>query len=302
MGFLSDLAGGGGNLSGFVADPSGLLGISDDPTFQRLADPLDLFGEAAGRAADEAAVIQEDAANRAITEEQRGRAAGQEFLAPFGGVGERAVELSGFLGDPQAQFEFLQNNPIFKLALENANRQTQQRAAAGGRLSAGDTLTQLSNNVLLSAQPLIQGQRQDIGNLLNLGTGIAQTQANVAIGEGTNVGNLLTDIGNIGAANVVAGQQARQRGAETGAQIAGSIFGFSDSRLKDSAEKTGVNEGGYDIWRWVWNKLAKDKFGLSGSSHGVMFSDVLERNPKAIKYHGGYGQVNYGMIGVKNGN
>lgn len=288
------------NLRGFLADPSGTLNISDDPTFQRLADPLDITGEGATQAANAAADEQESAAQLAISEERRSRALGQTFLEPFGGIGLRGVEESAFLADPQAQFEFLQNNPLFQLALENANQATLARGAARSRLSAGDTLTQLSNNVLLSAQPLIDRQRQDIGNLLNIGTGIAQTQANVAIGEGTNVGNLLTDIGNVKAADIIAGQQARQQGAETGAAIAGRIFGLSDSRLKSNAEIVGA-ENGFNLWKWDWNKTARDKFNLRGSATGVMFSEVLDKTPDAVTYRDGYGEVNYSMIGVQCG-
>lgn len=84
---------------------------------------------------------------------------------------------------------------------------------------------------MLSAQPLIGQQRQDINNLLNLGTGLAQTQANVAIGQGTNVGNLLTDIGASQAAGLVGGANARTQGAQNllnlGLQGAGAAFGFS---------------------------------------------------------------------------
>ncbi len=295
-----------GGVEGFFADPSGLgtgttgsnERLLESEGFLRVRDPLDLSGGQATRAADEAARQQEEAATGAISEERRARARGQEFLEPFGGIGLRGVEESAFLADPQAQFEFLQNNPLFNLALEKANRQTQQSAASRGRLSAGDTLSALSNNVLLSAQPLIDRQRQDIGSLLNVGTGIAQTQANVAIGEGSNVAGFLQDIGNIQSSATIAGQQARQQGAERAGSLA--LSAFSDSRLKFGAHIIG-NKNGYDIYSWTWNNAAKKLFDLIGDATGVMFNDVLSKNPEAVDYQDGYGKVNYNMIGVENG-
>ena len=43
---------------------------------------------------------------------------------PFQGLGAQGVEQAGFLTDPQAQFDFLQSNPLFQSALDNANQQT----------------------------------------------------------------------------------------------------------------------------------------------------------------------------------
>jgi hypothetical protein len=113
--------------------------------------------------------------------------AGQEastLLDPFQAIGQQGLDQSGFLTDPTAQFDFLQNNPLFQLGLDNANQQTQKSAASRGRLSAGDTLQQLSNNALLVAQPLIAGQKQSIGDLINTGVGVAGSQGNLRTGQG----------------------------------------------------------------------------------------------------------------------
>jgi hypothetical protein len=166
------------------------------------------------RAAETGAGIQAESGREAILAQQEAAARGQEFFEPFAGVAERGVDLSGFLGDPEAQFGFLERNPLFNLALENVNRQTQQAAASRGRLSAGDTLQQLASNVLLSAQPLISGQKQDIRDLLNLGVGVAGSQANIETGQAARVGNLLTDVGAAEAAGVVGAQSARTAGSQ----------------------------------------------------------------------------------------
>ena len=144
-------------------------------------------------------------------------------------VGQQGIEQAGFLTDPQAQFDFLQSNPLFNLALDNANQATLAGAAAGGRVGAGDTLKDLTNNALLSAQPLIDRQSQNINNLLNLSTGIAGSQANIETGLGATTGGLLTDIGSVRSAGEIGAANALGSGARnllnTGLGIGAIIAG-----------------------------------------------------------------------------
>jgi hypothetical protein len=182
-------------------------------------------GVASNRAADTAAGASADAAaaqagssKQARRIARRAKNKAQGFFEPFAGAAERGVAESDFLANPEAQFDFLQNNPLFNLALENANQQTNQSAASRGRLSAGDTLQQLSNNVLLSAQPLIDRQRQDVGNLLNLGTGVATSQANIETGQAAHIAGSTTDIGAANAAGIVGAANAENAGTAGMAQ------------------------------------------------------------------------------------
>lgn len=158
------------------------------------------------------------------TQAEFGREA-SALLDPFQEIGQQGLDQAGFLTDPTAQFDFLQNNPLFQLSLDNANRQTQQGAASRGRLSAGDTLQQLSNNVLLSASPLIQGQKQSIGNLLNFGQNTAANQGSLLTGQGAALAG-----GIVGAAN------ANTAGANTDAQNVNNIAGILSGVL--------ANQGG----------------------------------------------------------
>lgn len=259
----------------------------------------DLTGKTAANAAVQGGQIQAASAREAIEATEAASQRAQEFFTPFDSLVQRGIEGASFLADPQAQFNFLQENPLFQAALDNANRQTQQSAAARGRLSAGDTLQQLSENVLLSAQPLISQQRQDVGNLLNLATGLTQTRGNIEIGQGSNVGNLLTDAGAAQAAGLVGGANARTQGAQNllnlGLQAGGLFFGASDPRLKTNIKPKGkVN--GFNWYSWDWNDLAKDKLGLEGSSEGVMADEIKETNPELIGERNGFMTVNYGGI------
>lgn len=166
-----------------------------------------LTGKAGERAAIEAGEIQAGFAGQA-----------QGLFDPFQGLGQQGIDQAGFLTDPQAQFDFLQNNPLFQASLDNANQQTNKLAAARGRLSSGDTLQQLSQNTLLAASPLIQQQKQSIGDLLNIGQNTAASQGNLLTGQGAAL-----------AGGIVGGQNARAAGVSNilnlGGQIAGGFGG-----------------------------------------------------------------------------
>lgn len=262
------------------------------------ADILGLGGREGANAAIRAAEILAESGAEAIDIEQTARAKAQEFFKPFAGAAEAGLKGAGFLTDPQAQFDFLQNNPLFKAALENANTQTQQSAAARGRLSAGDTLQQLSKNTLLAATPILDRQIAGVNRMLNLGTGIAAAQANITIGEAANVGGLTTDIGSAQAAGQVGAAQAQQQGNQNLLQLAGTAAAiFSDRRLKENITFKYV-ENGYPVYNWTWNSLANELFSLVGSAFGVMADEIQKIIPEAITLNQGYMMVDYEMIGV----
>ncbi len=259
----------------------------------------DLTGKTAVKAATKAADAQVLGAKEASA-----------LFDPFKGIGEQGLAQAGFLTDPQAQFDFLQSNPLFQMGLENLNTQTQQSAAARGRLSAGDTLQQLNQNALLAASPLIQQQKQSIGDLLNYGLTTAGNQGNLRTGQAAAAAG-----GIVGAANA-RGQAAQNilnlaggvgssigsafGGAAGGGAIGGIASGigalFSDDRLKDNIKKTG-EKNGFNMYKWDWNKAANE-LGLFGNDEGVLASEVEKINPNAISYDRGYRKVNYEMIGV----
>jgi len=181
----------------------------------------DFTGKTAGKAALQSAEIQGQAVTEGIATTEAAREQGLGFLQPFQQVGQQGIDQAGFLTDPNAQFDFLQSNPLFQMALDNANAGTSKMAAARGRLSAGDTLEQLSKNVLLSASPLIQSQKQSISDLLNVGTDIAGSQANIAIGAGTNITDLITSGGAVKAAGMIGASDARSAGTRNILSLAG---------------------------------------------------------------------------------
>ena len=202
MGFVTDLASGT-----VVGDALG----------------LESSGEEAARAA---AAALEASGQDALGELQRGKVEGQGFLQPFSQLGQQGLDQANFLTDPNAQFNFLQNNPLFQMGLDNANRQTMQGAASRGRLSSGDTLQQLNNNALLTASPLIANQQNSIQNLLGMGLNTAQSQANTALGSASQLANAQTQLGNAKAGGIIGQQNAQTANQQNLFNLAGQLGGF----------------------------------------------------------------------------
>lgn len=180
MGFsLSDLD--------FISPVVGKGGIIDEGL--RTIDDKVLGGDAED-AALEAGEIQAQAAQQA-----------GELFNPFQVIGQQGLNQAGFLTDPNQQFDFLQSNPLFQLGLDNLNTQSNRQSRATGRLGATDANQQLINNALLAASPLINQQKQSIGNLLDFGLTTADRQ-----------GNLITGGAAAQAGGIVGGANARQAG------------------------------------------------------------------------------------------
>ena len=179
-----------------------------------------------GKGAANKATAEQLAAIQAAQDRiNQGSDASQGFLQPYQQVGEQGLDQSGFLTDPQAQFDFLQNNPLFQMGLDNANEQTSKFAASRGRLSAGDTLQQLNQNALLTAAPLIRDQKLSIQDLLTRGQNTAFGQVNVEQNAAQQISDLLTGGGATKAAGTIAGQNAKTANAGNLFDIAQMIAG-----------------------------------------------------------------------------
>lgn len=161
-------------------------------------------------AATQSGQVQQQAANQAANQINTVGARDIGRLNPFMDAAQFGINNASFLTDPNQQFQFLQNNPLFQMGLDNANTITNQSAAARGRLSAGDTLQQLNNNSLLVAQPLINQQSNNIRGLLNLGTGIANSQNTIDQNAALNAGNFRTSGSAAQAAGIVGASNANQ--------------------------------------------------------------------------------------------
>jgi hypothetical protein len=258
-----------------------------------------LSGKTAAKAAKKAGDIQSEAATLAAGNAFEVGQQASGLYDPFQQIAQQqGVEQAGFLTDPNAQFDFLQNNPLFQMGLDNANEQTLKSAASRGRLSAGDTLEQLTANSLLQAAPLISDQKNSISNMLTMGQNVAGNQGTILQNATTNQGNLLTGGAAAQAGGIVGAENARGAGYQNMIDIGGKVAAaFSDPALKTNIDKLGTYNG-YNIYKWDWNDEAKH-LGLTGSSSGVMADEVKKINPDAVSMNNGYMMVDYKAIGAK---
>jgi len=263
----------------------------------------DLTGETASNAALSAAQIQANSAREAAALQVQGGKDASALLNPFANIGEQGLAQSNFLTDPNAQFEFLQNNPLFQNALSAGNQNVDrlmQSAAARGRLSAGDTAQQIQTlgqqNLLQAAAPLIQGQKNSIGDLLNFGSTTASNQGNLLTGQAAAAAGGITNAAAAQAAGLVGGANAQGQGSQNLLSAGLTGLSFSDPSLKESIKPLG-KASGWNIYSWTWNKAA-EKLGLIGDSSGVMADEVKAVKPEAVTTSNGYMMVNYSMIGL----
>ena len=198
----------------------GTFGLVDDFSGTEAAQ------EDARRAAAAGTAAQVQGGQQAIREQRRASEQGLGFLEQFAGPGQQGLDQASFLTDPQAQFDFLQNNPLFQQMLDNVNQTTMSNQAARGKLGSGSTLERLSQNSLLTAMPLIADQKQSIAGLLDFGRGLATSQANVSIGEGSNVSNLLSDIGTARSAGIIGGFNAENQIRQNSDQLYAGLLGM----------------------------------------------------------------------------
>jgi hypothetical protein len=169
-----------------------------------------LTGKTQRKASKKASEQQQEAAQAGIdlTRETRDLARGD--LQPFTQAGSAALDpLQNLVLDPQAQQDFITNNPFFDSLLNEERQNTLQNRAASGKLGSGGTLKALDQNVLRIGQGLVDNQTNKLSNLANLGQASAAGQANVAQQAGRQGSDLLTQQGNAAAAGTVGQANAR---------------------------------------------------------------------------------------------
>jgi len=173
-----------------------------------------ISGVVAHKAAGDAADAQTEAAQLGIGEQQAAREQAQAAAQPFVDIGLSAGDkLQSLISDPTQQLSEI--NPVVDFLRNQGFEQIQESAAAQGRLGAGGTLkdlTQFNTDLTSTIVPQLQNQRfNQLFNVLGLGQNAAAGQGSAALQTGTNISNLL---GNVGAAQ--AGQQIGQANAITG--------------------------------------------------------------------------------------
>lgn len=170
----------------------------------------DFMGNTGADAARKGSAAQQRAVAQARNDVAGARDTARADLQPFTEFGTNQLSpLQGLL-TPEGQFDYLQKNPLFQLALDRADRKTNNTFLSQGL--EGDAREALANNTLLAAQPLLNNQTQNLFTAAGMGQNAAAGQGNISVNAGNQLADLATQGGNAQAAGFIGAANAKQQG------------------------------------------------------------------------------------------
>ncbi len=194
-----------------------------------LVDGGDITGENQANASRDAAATQAAAEQQRIDLTRETRDLARADLQPFVEFGTNQIGSLSSLLTPEGQVGFLENNPMFNAAINRNEDKINKFAAARGKSGAGGTIDSLFQNYLSTAQSFIQPQIANLFGAVNQGQASAAGQANTALSAGNQIGQSISQIGDVNAAGIVgaanAGTNAFNQLLNVGGNVAGAVLG-----------------------------------------------------------------------------
>jgi hypothetical protein len=253
-----------------------------------------LFGGGADEAdaARNAADAQLKSTREAIEFQEETRDLAREDLAPFRDAGESALpQLQNLVNNPQAQLDFVQNNPFFDALTKQSTDTLLNNQAARGKVGSGGTAEALQNSLLLLGQDLVNNQINNSFNLANLGQSSAAGQANTALSTGASIADLTTQGGNAQAAGIIGAQNAKTNANNNliNTALGAGAIALSDVRAKENIDYIDTLPNGVAIYSY--NYIGEDVPRI-----GPMAQQVMHVIPEAVIESDGVYYVDYQMI------
>lgn len=287
-------------MGGFVSkvtDGLGLTNYGDQAKATRRATDQQL-------AATQAQIKYQEGAEKRATQR----------LQPFVELGtSNILGMQGLL-TPGGQMDYLQSNPMFQAAVQNAADQTKGAAASTGKFGSGGLVNQLFQNYLGQGEQFIGNQFNRLANTVGMGQASAAGQAANSLNAANNITGILGNQGDIRSAGTMANQNIQNQalgggmqmlqgglmgsgllggGGLAGGGMAGAGLGalmFSDERLKEAIERVGETDDGIPIYKWRYK-------GETQMHVGPMAQDVEKVKPDAVLTHeSGYKILNLGAL------
>jgi hypothetical protein len=198
-------------------------------------------GVISARGAKKAAKAQEKAGDKSIAFQEKALAQTRADLQPFRQAGESALPgLTSLTNDPNAQKEFVTENPFFDALADEAQKRLFNNQAAKGKVGSGGTAEALQNSLLLLGPKLVQQSLDNRFRLAQLGGNAAARQGNATLQTGRDIADTTTGIGNARAAGIVGQANAIQGGIEgVTSAFSGGIGG-----LGGGGTSAGIGGGG----------------------------------------------------------
>lgn len=281
-----------------------LVGAPDSGTdiggsLGHIVDPVDAFGIRQGQEAIESS---ERLGMQSLGMQQEWMDYLKSTYEPYAEVAEQALGaqagLAGLQGTgvQRQMVSDIQADPLYQAKIREGEEAVLRHQAATGGLRSGAASQNLAalNQAALSQE--IAGRQQQLAGLS--GQGFMGTSGLTGQG-GQLIDQMTGTLGTIASGQIAGASAAQQRGAGlmSGLGSMAAAF-FSDERLKTNIRKIG-EKNGIPLYRWEWNEIARDKFGLDGESEGHMATDVEINYPYLVTEKDGYRMVNYG--GFENG-
>lgn len=243
--------------------------------------------KAAGRAAD----IQSQSADKAIAFQRESRDLARSDLQPFREAGQAQLDpLSSLISDPQAQLNFIQNNPFFNSLANDAQSRLFANQAARGKVGSGGTAQALQNSLLLLGQDLLNNNVNQRFNMATMGQNAAAGQGTMTMQAGNTISDLMTQQGNALAAGQIGAANAHTQGLQSligaGSNLGAAAIMASDVRLKEHITRIGHLDSGIPVYRFRYK-------GQPQVHVGVLAQEVEHTIPDAVLERDGIKFVNY---------
>lgn len=251
-------------MGGFVSkvtDAVGLTNYGDQAKATKQASNQQL-------AATKAQIAYQEGAEKRATER----------LQPFVNLGTSNIQGLQSLLTPQGQMSYLQSNPMFQAAIQNAADQTKAAAASSGKFGSGGLVNQLFQNYLGQGEQFIGNQFNRLTNTVGMGQASAAGQAANSLNAANNITGILGNQGDIRAAGTMAGQNIQNQALSGGLQTLGAgLLYFCDRRLKTDIKEIARDEmGGIYECRYI---------GSDVKMVCRMADELIKTRPDAVKLH-----------------
>ena len=189
----SSITGSGGTAAGGASQ--GILGSNPLLSLASVAGPA--YSAISGaNAAEKAAAIQAKSNSEAINAQKEALTQVRGDLQPFRDMGTQATPvLSSLVNDPQAQLNFIQNNPFYQSLAKDTQDRLFANQAARGKIGSGGTASALQNSLMLLGNDLLNQKITQNQNLVATGANAAAQTGTATQNSAQNIGGYLTDRG-----------------------------------------------------------------------------------------------------------
>lgn len=217
---------------------SGIKGIWDD-----------ISGKSGEEAAQDAANMQYKAAMAGVQEQRAARESMRQDLLPYQQLGTAAIPQYQQMLTPQGQYSYLESNPMFQAAVNNAATQMKGTGAATGKYNSGGMVNQLFQNYLGQGENFINSQYNRLYNTVGIGQNSAAMQGTNTANSAAQISNLYGQGANAMAAGQIGAANAQAQGTQNLMGLAGMAAAFfSDERLKEEMIPVGKDNSGKNLY------------------------------------------------------